>query len=52
MNCKWNMSEEMERRQDQDYIASLNMINEGGVAFEKTKEENQTEQSNSNDLQN
>ena len=39
------MSEEMARRQDQDYIASLNMINEGGVAFEKITDENQIEPS-------
>ena len=49
VNCTWNMSDEMARRQDQDYIASLNMINEGGVAFEKTEEENQMDQSNLND---
>lgn len=39
----WNDPEEMALRQDKDYIASLNMINEGGVAFEKTEDDNQPE---------
>ena len=39
----WNDPEEMALRQDKDFIASLNMINEGGVAFEKTVDDNQPE---------
>jgi len=44
----WNESEEMALRQDKDYIASLNMINEGGVAFEKTEDDNQPEPNSEN----
>jgi len=42
----WTDSEEMARRNDPDLIASLNMINEGGVAFEKTSDDNQNDHTN------
>lgn len=48
----WNDPEEMALRKDKDYIASLNMINEGGVAFEKTVDESLMESPNFNNPKN
>ena len=42
----WVDPEEMARRQDRDFIASLNMINEGGVDYEAFKADRQTEHTN------